>query len=176
MTIRDEAPGDVAAIRRVHLEAFGGGVEARIVELLRESGRSAVSLVAEVDGEVIGHVIYSAVVAADAEKEFRAVSLGPVGVRPAWQSQGHGSILIREGLRRCSAEGYHAVVLLGNPGYYARFGFQPAHRAGLENEWGVHDEFMVLTLREGALDLVRGMVRYAPEFQQAMDHDDTKRW
>lgn len=164
--IRDEIPADAGAIRQIHLEAFGGDIEAGIVDLLRERGKSIISLVTCLNGEVVGHVAFSPVIVAEAPSGFRAVGLGPVGVRPKSQARGLGSALIRVGLRRCQDDGYDAVVVLGGPSYYGRFGFLPAHTFGLENEWGVRDEFMVLKFRDGALNQVRGLVRYAPEFRQ----------
>ncbi len=162
--IRDEADVDADAIRKVHLEAFGGDVEARIVDSLRERGKMVLSLVISLNSEVVGHLAFSPVTVADAPASFRGLGLGPVGVRPKAQARGLGSSLIREGLRRCRMEAYDASVVMGSPAYYSRFGFEPAHAFGLENEWGVGDEFMVLRLRDGALDQVRGLVRYAPEF------------
>jgi len=88
-------------------------------------------------------------------------------VPPEFQRQGIGSKLIREGLERCRQAGYDAVVVLGDPAYYSRFGFVRAADFGLQNEYGVHDEFMVLPLRRGALDGVSGMVTYLPEFSEA---------
>jgi len=88
-------------------------------------------------------------------------------VPPEFQRQGIGSKLIREGLERCRQAGYDAVVVLGDPAYYSRFGFVRAADFGLQNEYGVHDEFMVLPLRRGALDGVSGMVKYLPEFSEA---------
>src|SRR5437899_10223267 len=75
-----------------------------------------------------------------------------------------GSKLIREGLERSKQAGYDAVVVLGDPNYYSRFGFVRAAAFGLHNEYGVHDEFMVLPLHDGALARVSGMVKYLPEF------------
>jgi putative acetyltransferase len=164
--IRDEVPGDVEAIRQVHLEAFGGDIEARIVDLLRARDKMTMSLVTSVGGEVVAHIAFSPVTFAGAPAAFRALGLGPVAVRPKSQARGLGSALIREGIGRCQEGGYDAVVVLGGPKYYARFGFEPAHTFGLENEWGVGDEFMVLTLHDGALQGVRGLVRYAPEFSE----------
>ncbi|RPI51439.1 MAG: N-acetyltransferase [Acidobacteria bacterium] len=165
--IRDETNGDTEAIRRVHLEAFGGDVEARIVDLLREAGNSIISLVATVGAEIVGHVVFSPVAIAEAPPGFGALGLGPVGVRPGSQTMGFGSALIREGLRRCERDGYDAVFVLGSPKYYIRFGFAPAQAFGFENEWGIGDEFMVLTLRENARSEVHGLVRYAPAFLEA---------
>jgi putative acetyltransferase len=164
--IRNEQEGDADAIRRVHLEAFGGDVEARIVDLLRKRGKSVISLVHSIDDQIVGHVVFSPVSVAEAAAGFRALGLGPVGVLPVCQRKGIGSALIRKGLQQCDAAGYDAVVLIGAPQYYSRFGLKPARAFGLENEWGVGDEFMVLRLREGALDEVQGLVRYGDEFRQ----------
>jgi putative acetyltransferase len=97
---------------------------------------------------------------------FNAVGLGPVAVLPELQKQGIGSKLIREGLKLYGQAGYDAVVLVGDPPYYSRFGFTRAADVGLKNEYGVHDEFMVLALRDGALHGVGGMVKYVPEFRE----------
>jgi putative acetyltransferase len=164
--IRNEQDGDAEGIRQVHLQAFGGDVEARIVDLLRQRGHAVISLVHSLDDRIVGHVVFSPVSVAETAAGFRALGLGPVGVLPVCQRRGIGSALIRKGLQQCDAAGYDAVVLLGDPAYYARFGFKPAHAFGLENEWGVGDEFMVLRLREGALDEVQGLVRYGDEFRQ----------
>ena len=157
--------GDEAAIRRVHLDAFGGNVEARLVDLLRDHGRVVRSLVAVEDAGVIGHVAFSAVTIGETDTQ-RALALGPVGVLPQFQRSGIGSSLIREGLSRCGRDGYNLVVLVGAPAYYTRFGFQRAKQFGLDNEYGVDAEFMVLELRAGSLETIRGLVRYAPEFSE----------
>ena len=74
------------------------------------------------------------------------------------------SIQIRDGLERCERAGYDAVVVLGHPGYYSRFGFARAQDYGLENEYGAADAFMVRELRAQTLQDIRGLVTYAPEF------------
>jgi putative acetyltransferase len=94
------------------------------------------------------------------------VGLAPVAVLPEFQRQGIGSQLIRDGLERCKQAGYDAVVVLGDPAYYFRFGFTRAADSGLHNEYGVHDEFMVVALHEGALRGASGMVKYLPEFAE----------
>jgi putative acetyltransferase len=165
MEIRDESVGDEAAIRRLHLAAFGGDAEARLVDALRERGKAVVSLVAVEAGDIVGHVLFSRVTI-DGNDSTRALGLAPVGVLPGFQRTGIGSRLIRQGLTRCASAGYDLVVLVGAPAYYTRFGFQAAQPYGLDNEYGVQDEFMVLALREGALQGVRGLVRYAPEFAE----------
>ena len=90
-----------------------------------------------------------------------------MAVLPELQGRGIGSKLIREGLERCRQAGYDAVVVLGDPAYYSRFGFRRAADFALQNEYGAHDEFMVLPLHDGALEGVSGMLKYLPEFREA---------
>jgi putative acetyltransferase len=165
--ILDEQPGDAASIQRVHREAFGGDVEVRLVDLLRARNKSLVSLVAVIRAEVVGHILFSAVTIGGATPGVRSIGLAPVAVLPGSQRKGIGSILIRDGLARCKNAGYGLVVVLGDPAYYGRFGFRAADTFGLENEYGVRDEFMVLELTKGAIEEVSGLVRYAPEFKEA---------
>ncbi len=165
--IRTEKPEDSAAIQEVHGKAFGGYAEAKLVRLISERNKALISLVAASDGKVIGHILFSRVTIANSPKNFNAVGLGPVAVLPELQRQGIGSKLIREGLKKCKDAGYDAVVLLGYPDYYSRFGFIRGADFGLQNEYGAYDEFMVLPLCDGALEGVSGMVKYLPEFREA---------
>jgi len=116
-------------------------------------------------GVVVGHVLFSPVTVAIAYVGFRALGLAPVAALPEHQRQGAGSQLIREGLRLCEQTSVDAVVVLGDPRYYSRFGFVPASGYGLENEYGAGDEFMALEIRKGGLGSVRGLVQYAAEFR-----------
>jgi putative acetyltransferase len=165
MEVREERAGDEEAIRRVHCEAFGGDLEARLVDLLRLRGRVVISLVALAEGNIVGHVLLSPVTI-DGNASTRALGLAPVGVLPQFQRAGIGSRLIADALKICNRDGYELVVLIGEPKYYARFGFRPAKPFGLDNEYGVNDEFMALELRAGSLDGLHGLVRYAPEFAE----------
>ena len=158
---------DAAAVREVHLRAFDGrGDEARLVELLHVAGAAPVSLVAaaEPDGPVVGHVLFSPVrIDGRGSDPPTVVGMAPVGVLPGYQGRGIGSRLIREGLKACAKAGYGAVVL-GEPGYYSRFGFERASGRGLGNEYGADEHFMVAELGSGALDDAGGTVRYREEF------------
>lgn len=164
-----ERPGESAAIRTVHQQAFHPSPnEARLVELLRRAGRMTFSLVAVCEGLVVGHVAFSPVAIIPASAiPIRGLALGPLGVLPVYQRRGIGSRLVREGLHIGRESGHDFVVLLGDPRYYRRFGFVPASIHRLGNEYGVGDAFMTLELRPGALRGVEGLVRYAPEFAQA---------
>jgi putative acetyltransferase len=166
-TIRPYRTEDAMAVREVHLRAFDGdGEEARLVELLHAAGAAPVSLVAaaQPDGRVVGHILFSPVrVDGRGSDPPMMVGLAPVGVLPEYQGRGIGAHLIREGLQACREVGYGAAVVLGEPGYYSRFGFEQASGKGLGNEYGVDDHFMVAELSNGALDGVRGTVRYREE-------------
>ena len=125
ITIRDEAPPDVDAIRAVHLAAFRDELVTRIVDDLRQSGDAVISLVAEHEANIVGHVMLSRL-----QAPMRALTLSPLGVHPAFQKKGIGSALIRGGLDRVRRENGQAVFLLGSPAYYGRFGFSAAAAEG----------------------------------------------
>lgn len=125
-TIRDESPSDVTAITAVTVAAFAplaisSHNEQVIVEALRAAGALTVSLVAEADGQVVGHIAFSPVVMSDGTPGW--YGLGPVSVLPARQRHGIGGALIRAGLARIEALGARGCCLVGHPEYYGRFGF-----------------------------------------------------
>jgi putative acetyltransferase len=167
MIVRSEEPEDIAAIRIVNERAFGNAAEADLVDALRRNGKATISLVAEDDGRVVGHILFSPVTIETGERELVGVGLAPMSVIPERQNQQIGSLLVEEGLRRCREDGRRFVVVLGHPGYYPRFGFVPASRFGIKSEYDVADEvFMVMELREGALRGRQGIVKYQPEFNE----------
>jgi len=125
ITIRDETPRDEDAIRTVHLSAFPNDLAARIADELRTSGDAIISLVAERDSTIVGHVLFSRL-----EAPMRALTLSPLGVRPGFQKAGIGSALVRKGLVRAQQKDWQAVFLLGSPAYYGRFGFSSAAAQG----------------------------------------------
>jgi putative acetyltransferase len=127
IVVREERPGDRDSVRRVEEAAFGGTKEADIVDALRGDPAWALSLVAEVDGEVAGHLLFS--------RGDRAMTLGPLAVLPAHQRSGVGAALMVEGLARI----HEPIVLLGHVEYYTRFGFRPAAPEGIANQWGIDD-------------------------------------
>jgi putative acetyltransferase len=167
VNIRDERPGDEAAIFAVNEGAFGQPAEARLVDALRAADAAVVSLVAEVDGEIVGHILFSEVTLDPPRGVADTIALAPVAVRPGLQRGGIGSALIEEGLRRCAKLGYGAAVLLGHPSYYPRFGFLPAHRFGLRCEFPSPPEaFMALELAAGGLEGAPATVHYHPAFRE----------
>jgi putative acetyltransferase len=173
--VRAETEADVSAVRRLNELAFGRTEEASLVDALRAAAHPHVSLVAVEDGEVVGHIFFSPVSiepddsvstqAAAAAGGAAAMGLAPMAVLPQRQNRGIGSQLIREGLRACRSLGCEVVVVLGHPEYYPRFGFVPASRVGLRSEYDVPDEvFMATELAAGALEGMRGLVKYHPAF------------
>jgi putative acetyltransferase len=163
MEIRLEQPEDIAAIHRVNVGAFGRASEANLVDQLR-GGAATFSFVAIAAEQIVGHVFYSPVTIAGVDDAL-ILGLAPVAVLPDYQRQGIGSGLIRQSLTACARLGGQAVVVLGNPAYYQRFGFMPAKHKGLQCEYPVPDEFfMVLELTQGTLARGRGTVKYRPEF------------
>jgi len=148
--VRPEPPQDTAAVREVHRAAFGQDAEARLVDQLRAHGEALVSLVVELDGAVVGHILFSPV-SLEGETLCHGVGLAPVAVLPAFQRQGMGTRLIEAGLAVCREADFQYVVVLGEPHYYGRFGFAKASSRGLGNEYGADHAFMVLELRLGAL-------------------------
>jgi putative acetyltransferase len=165
MEIRAEAKGDAAGIRKVLGQAFGSGAEASLVDKLRGAGAGVVSLVAEDQGLVVGHIYFTRVGLQEGGEQLALLGLGPMGVLPERQRQGIGSRLVAAGLEACREEEADAVVIVGHPEYYPRFGFRPASAFGLRCEFPIPAElFMALELRPGALAGHRGLVRYAPEF------------
>ena len=162
--IRKEEEADRAAVRAVNEAAFGTPAEADLVDALRAKRVPRVSLVADSDGEIVGHVLFSPVVLTE-RADRRVMGLGPMAVVPERQRQGIGGALVRAGLQQCKALGYCAVVVVGHPEYYPRFGFVPAAEHGLKCEYDVPvDVFMVAELEPHALRGVSGLVRYDQAF------------
>lgn len=163
--LRDEAAADRGAVRRLIDGAFAGavhasGTEGAIVDALRADGRLSVALVAEAGGEVVGHAAFSPVTIDAADAGW--LGLGPVAVRPDQQGRGVGSALIHAGLDRLRAMGAGGCVVLGDPGYYSRFGFR--HDPGLRFAEAPPEYFMALAFRPPA---PAGAVRYHEAFYAA---------
>ena len=158
---RDEAPEDANAIRDVNRRAFGQDEESNIVDAIRSNQAILLSLVAMLDGQVVGHILYSPASIGNAT----GAALGPVAVVPEYQRQGIGSKLIEAGNRKLKDQGCPFIIVLGHPTYYPRFGFKPAAASGIQCQWKVPDDvFMLLILDENRMAGVTGLARYRPEF------------
>ena len=159
--IRPERPEDVDAISRIVHDAFGRDDEVRLVGAMRERGELVYSLVADEDGDVVGHIALSEVTI-DGERAH-ALGLAPVAVTPSRQGDGIGGALIEDALARAAADGCIAVVLLGHDTYYPRFGFAPAAPQGLTGDYGDHDSWMARSLVDGR-PVPTGHARYCSAF------------
>ena len=165
LEIRPEQPGDLAAIREVNRLAFGQELEGQIVDALRANDAVTLSLVAVVDAQIVGHILYSPLQIG----ELTGAGLGPVAVIPSHQRQGIGGQLIAAGNQRLKDSGCPFIVVLGHPEYYPRFGFVPASARGIKCQWDVPDEvFMILIFDEINMRGVSGLAQYRPEFSAAV--------
>lgn len=167
MLLRRELPVDQPTVRAVHRAAFGDGAdaaEARLVDDLRADDDviPALSIVAVMDGDVVGHVICSR--ASIAERP--SIGLGPLGVIPAYHRRGVGQALMHAVLAAADALDEPAVALLGDPAYYSRFGFVMGATLGIlppVPEWGPHFQVRPLNAWD---DSLRGTFRYARAFDR----------
>jgi putative acetyltransferase len=166
VSIRRETDGDVAAIHAVNRLAFGQEDEARLVDELRNGGYVRLSLVAEVAGQIVGHILFSELPIATGDgRTIDALSLAPMAVTPEFQRRGIGSSLLKAALAQCRADGHCIVVVLGHPEYYPRFGFSSEQASQLSCPLPVPPEaWMAIELNPGALRNVAGRVVYAPPF------------
>ncbi len=158
MKIRREHSGEQDAIRALTLAAYSQPAEATLVDALRARGDSTLSLVAEDQGAIVGHALFSKLAA-----PAQALGLGPISVLPAHQRRGIGGALIREGLEQTKQQGWQAVFVLGDPAYYTRFGFSVEAAAKFETPYP-KEYMMALALTSGALDAMSGAIAYAAPF------------
>lgn len=162
--VRPAQPSDGPAIRAVHLSAFPTHAEADLAEWLDRDGDAAISLVAEIDGVVVGHVVLSRMEAEGDGRNLRALGLGPVAARPDAQRRGVGGALIRAAIEAARARGEEIVFVLGEPDYYRRFGFSPETARPFQSPYaGRH--FMALAL-SGDARPASGSAAYAPAFRE----------
>lgn len=166
--IRPEQPDDIDAIRRVNELAFGAPAEAKLVDALRNANAVLLSLVAEIDRQIVGHILFSPVQIERGNTHDDGVGLGPVAVLPAVQRCGIGKMLVQAGIEKIRVAGHGVIVVLGHPSYYPRFGFKSASEFDLRWEVPGHEEaFFALELRPSFLGVRPGTVLYRPEFTQS---------
>ena len=171
MKIRDEQASDIERIWEVNAEAFETEEEAHLINALRNSGCTYISLVAEAgtntEINVIGHILFTPV-ELSGDNKLKIMGLAPMAVFSQHQNKGIGSSLVEAGLERCKSKGYDAVVVLGHPDYYPKFGFVPSVKYGIKSEYDVPDNvFMILELVPGSLENYTGVIKYHDAFNSA---------
>jgi putative acetyltransferase len=166
MLIRAARPEDAPGIRAVNISAFGTTAEADLVDALCERAAPIISLVADDEEAVVGHILFTPMTL-DADRELKVMGLAPMAVATGRQRQGIGTALVHAGLDECWQLGAAAVAVLGHPEYYPRFGFVPASKFGLMSRYDVPDDvFMIVEGRRGALAGKHGLLSYHPAFAE----------
>jgi putative acetyltransferase len=192
--LRLEQPGDAIPIRQINESAFGGNVEADLIDALRAADAVALSVVAVINanspegqdmhtvgpdsvhkgeivgGDIVGHALFTPITVTTETGEVQLLALGPVAVLPARQHRGIGTMMISGCLEHLRASGKRGVVVVGEPGYYRRFGFIQASRWSLRSDMVEvpEENFLALELTPGALTGVSGVARYRPEFHEGL--------
>lgn len=170
MAIRSERVGDAPRISELVRRAYADvrhsdHREHLMVDRLRQTDAyvPALSLLAEVDGELVGHILLTKARIVDGASTVATLALAPLSVAPAFQRRGIGGSLVGVAHRQAKALGFASVAVVGAPAYYARFGYEPSSRYRITLPVAAADEYrMILPLLPGALDGVRGRVAYAP--------------
>ena len=136
---------------------------------MHRHGKLTISLIAVKECRIVGHIAFILVAVKSAGAGFKAVILAPMAVLSECQGQGIGTQLVKAGLEQCRNLGYEVVVVVGHPQYFPHFGFTMAGQKGISCEFEVPQEaFMLLELQPDALAGRTGMVKFQPEFQEAM--------
>lgn len=172
ITIRQEKSADYPAVFSLIKDAFAtlavsDHIEHFLVERLRKSDAfiPELSLVAERNNEIIGHILLTKIQIKNDQQSVEALTLAPVAVKPGFQKQGIGSMLIHEAHDIAKRLGFQSVVLLGHPTYYPRFGYERCSKHGIALPFEANDaSAMIKELVEDGLKGVQGTVVYAKEF------------
>lgn len=167
MRIRQVRIGDYRGIYKLVRKAFessavsDGAEQDFVLELRAKQGYlPSLELVAESEGALVGHVMFTEMDLSDSNREVKALLLAPLCVRQDEREQGVGNALVREGFRKARDLGYQAAFLCGDPDYYGRFGFRPIEEMGLENVSGIPAPYVQgVVLADGALDGVTAKVK-----------------
>jgi len=169
--IRSEQNEDYDSIKRVNDEAFGQENEGLLVNALRKTSKymPSLSLVAEMNDNIIGHILFYPVTIKTDEGNFDVLSLAPIAVLPFYQKKGIGSRLVVKGLEKCKETDFDVVIVVGHPTYYPRFGFKPASKWKIQLPIDAPDEaFMAYELKNKTHEKYAGMVILPKEYYDAM--------
>jgi predicted N-acetyltransferase YhbS len=142
--------------------------EGKLVDILRKAPTfvEELSLVAELNDQVVGHILFTPILIDNSEQQFQSLVLAPVSVLPEFQKMGIGGQLIRAGHQKAKELGFQSAILLGHPEYYPRFGYKPASTWGIKTHIPLpsDDVFMAVEITEGGLKGVSGIVVFPAEF------------
>lgn len=163
--ITEENESDFDQVWNLNVKVFGREDEAKLVNMLRNSGISYISLTAKKNNKILGHILFTPVKLIGNNKNLKIMGLGPMAVKPGYQRKGIGTKLILAGIDACKNKGYDAVVVLGHPEYYPRFGFVPSSNYGITCEYDAPAEaFMIMELTNSALKENTGTIQYHEAF------------
>ena len=167
--IEAETESDYEQITRLHIEAFNGDSEARLVEKLRKTPEyvSNLSLVAKYNNEIIGHILFYPLKINTGKKRCNSLALAPISVLPNFQHKGVGGRLINEGLEKAQKFGFKSVIVVGHSEYYPRFGFKNASSYGISAPFEIPDNsFFAFELEKNGLKNCSGTIEYPNEFAE----------
>ena len=168
VTIRKEEEKDYKKVYEVNCLAFQQEDESKLIEKIRK-GKNFIpelSLVAEIDDEIIGHILFSKIKIVG-DFVFDSLTLAPMAVIPEFQKQGIGSKLIKKGIEKAKELNFDSIIVLGHKEYYPKFGFQKASKWNIKCPFEVPEEaFMAIELTEKAFEGKAGTVRYPDEFME----------
>jgi len=167
MIIRREEKKDFKSIYEINEQAFKQKNESELIERIRASKNfiPELSLVAEKNGKIVGHILFSKI-KIKGEKKYESLILAPLAVQPELQKQGIGKKLITEGLNKARELGFSSVIVVGHKDYYPKFGFEKASKWNIKCSFKIPDEsFMAIELSIGALSEKSGIVEFPKEFE-----------
>jgi len=165
MLIRQESRNDYKRIRALNDAAFGSTEESQLIDKLRSDGKVILSLVAEEDGDLIGHILFSRIQIENGVATYPAVALAPMCVSSVHQKKGVGGALIRQGVHMLKPRGENAVFVVGHKRYYPKFGFSATLAAQFQCEYA-GDSFFALELQPGWIEGKAGSVVYPEAFRR----------
>jgi putative acetyltransferase len=161
IAFRAGEPEDRLGILAVQRRAFGGEAEAKLVDRLIEGPEKTISMVADLDGMIVGHILLTELAGPE-----KSLALAPLGVDPEWRDFLIGTELTNHAIAKARDEGWHSIFVLGDPVYYGRFGFKSGLAEHVGSPWP-GPNFMALELLPGAVSDYRGAVTYPDAFSGA---------
>ena len=170
ITIREENKNDLIKIREINDIAFNQSQEGEVVDKIRESDSKVLSLVAEIDNNIVGHIFYSDAIIEYNDEKIYAMGLAPMAVLPSYQKQGIGKLLINESLKILKKKDVPFIIVLGHEDYYPKFGFEIASKYNVKCQWdGVPDDaFMIMLIDKEITLKIQGVAKYRDEWNEAM--------